>query len=381
MRCIATFIIAILYFLPLILSAKEMTDTIYTDQSDVIILRYDIKYNEDNAAVVFLDSPRIIPGERLRKVCKGNIDRLKVIIFDRIGNLDNVRWDGVNPATFMVPANLTYKKSSNGYYVLGTSCMIRFDRRNSESSSVNLPIFIALSEKNQSFKIVRKGHVPLTIQIEKINIGNGEQQVGNTSMIPVNTFKQECEEDIDAANALSSIAMIRQLLTISDELPFSQTLQMEIYNLRSLKNKTNNQDLIDEINDVILEYTRKEALLKEKQEDDILAAEAERQALLAQEKIEKESEQKKAEEYAIQQEEKQRKRNFGMLVVGGSIAVLLFITSTVLKHLGNIRNQRSILELQQSMARQAENKARRCAKESLSSREIQNRRKTKRKTI
>ena len=157
--------------------------------------------------------------------------------------------------------------------------------------------------------------------------------------------------------------MIRQLLATANELPFSQTLQMEVYNLRMLKNRIDNQEVIEKINDVLLEYTAKEKELKEQQEADNMAAKAEEQAWLAQQKQEEEARQQKQEEETRIEEAKQQKRTVWMIIGGVILIALYFGGNMVLKHIRDLKNQRSILEMQQSLAKQAENEANRRVRE------------------
>ena len=68
-----------------VLFATSVTDTLYTSRKDKIILNYGVFEEDGNVAFKILESPRIIPSEYLRRLCKGDLDRLKVVIFDRVG--------------------------------------------------------------------------------------------------------------------------------------------------------------------------------------------------------------------------------------------------------------------------------------------------------
>ena len=147
------------------------------------------------------------------------------------------------------------------------------------------------------------------------------------------------------------------MIAAETELPFSQSLQMEIYNLRSLKERVNDTEVIERINEVLLDYSNKEHELKNAQNDASLAAQAEEQAMAAQQKAEEEAKEKEAEEKARIQEEKQQKRTLWMIIGGVILGVLGFVGNAVFKHFRDVRNQKSIMQMQESIAKQAEHEA------------------------
>lgn len=361
MRPSVAIISALLSVLPSVLCAKEFTDTLHTEGGDAVIIRYSIEYDGNDILVSASGTPRIIPSDKLRKACRGDLDKLDVVIFGRVGDFGDVRWNGLNPATFMVPANLDYRKNDEGFHILGESQPIVFTKRDGNGAQVDFPVFIALPERKQSYRIMARTSAPLKVRMA------GEADKGRRADAATygdvrarsHADPKPAENEADMSNAMGSIEMIRRLLAEADGLPFSQTLQMEIYNLGALKNRITDRAVIDEINAVMFEYTRKEAELKERQNAAALAAKAEEQALLARQKSEEEARQKEAEEEARLQAEQQQKRTFGMIAGGAVLAVLCFIGNAVIKHLGNVRNQRNIMEMQQSLTRQAESEARR----------------------
>ena len=163
--------------------------------------------------------------------------------------------------------------------------------------------------------------------------------------------------------ALSSIRMVRQLLETETELPFSQTLTMEVQSLRALKDKINDDDVIEKINTVFIDFNQKEKELKEAQKQAALSAQAQQQALLAQQMQEEEERQRAADEKARIQEEKQQERTFWMIVGGALLAVIGFIGNAVFKHFRDVRNQESIMQMQESLTKQATHEASRRSQE------------------
>jgi len=358
------YILAIALLSVVAISAKEMRDTVWTYQNDKIILTYNVSSDNSQLSIGF-SQPRIIPSSTLNKACEGEIDKLKVVVFDRIGDFGKTKWAGMSPSAFMVPIGLSYNKTSDGYYIIGESQPIEFYKQGNDSVTLKLPMYIAIYEKKQNYRIVSSSRQPLSISSSLNGIGHKAPrgQSFETERIAV-TSREELEaENADITSALSSIEMVKELLSREAELPFSQTLQMEIYNLRSIKNQINEPEVIGKINDILLQFSDKERELKEAQNQSALAAKAEEQALLQQQKQEAQAQQKEAEEKARLQEEKQQKRTLWMIIGGVILAIIGFIGNAVFKHFRDISNQKSIIQMQESLAKQAEHEAGRRSRE------------------
>lgn len=363
MRNITIFFITLV--LPGVVSAKLVRDTVFTRQNDKIILTYDISVNGDDISLKIDNRPRIIPSDNLRKACKGDLSFLKVVIFDRVGDFGKVKWNGISPTAFTVPSGLSYDKSSEGFYILGESSPISFVKKSSDERDIKFPLYVAVYEKKQTYRLVGSTVHPLKVAVGKASNGNNRTvRTGTeTERIAIQTSEELEADNEDVAKALSSMQMIRQLLASETEVPFSQTLQMEIYNLRSLKDRVKDADVIERINEVLLSCNDKERDLKESQKEASFAAQAQEQALIAQQKAEEEVRQKEAEEKARIQEEKQQKRTLWMIIGGVILTVLAFIGNAIFKHFRDVRNQKSIMEMQESLAKQAEHEAGRRSRE------------------
>lgn len=363
MRKLAILLLA--YVLPGVISAKLVRDTVYTRQNDQIILTYDVSVNGNDISLKIDNKPRIIPSDNLRKACKGDLSRLKLVLFDRVGDFGNVKWNGMSPTAFTVPSGVSYSKSSEGFYILGESAPISFVKKIADKRDINFPLYVAVYEKKQTYKLVGSTSHPLKVSIEKASNGNSRNvRTGTeTEQISIQPSEELEADNEEVTKALSSMQMIRQLLASETELPFSLTLQMEINNLRSLKDRVKDADVIERINEVLLSCNDKERELKESQREASLAAQAQEQALIAQQKAEEENRQKEAGEKARIQEEKQQKRTLWMIIGGVILAILAFISNAIFKHFRDVRNQKSIMEMQESLAKQAEHEASRRSRE------------------
>ncbi len=351
--------------MPLFVNAKVVKDTIYTRQNDKIILTYDVVINGGNVFIKVENKPRIIPSDYLRKTCKGDLGLLKVVIFDRVGDFGRVKWNGVSPKAFMVPSGLTYDKSNDGFYILGESSPLSFTKKVADKQDISFPLYIAVYEKKQTYKLVGSSNKPLKVSIGK-SLGNTSRTVRTgieTERIAIQSSEELEADNEETVRALSSMQMIRQLLASETELPLSQTLQMEIYNLRSLKDRIKDVSVMERINEVLMLCNDKERELKDAQKEASLAAQAQEQAMIAQQKDEEEARLKEADEKTRLQEERQQKQTLWMVIGGVILAILFFIGNAIFKHFRDIRNQKSIMEMQESLTKQAEHEARRRSKE------------------
>ena len=358
---------AIALFSLLTTSAMELTDTVWTRQNDKIILTYNVSSDNSRMNIDF-SRPRIIPSYALNKACKGELDRLKVVVFDRIGDFGKTKWTGMSPEAFMVPSGLTYDRTSDGYYILGESQPIEFHKQNQNKADVKIPMYIAVYDKKQNYRIVAVCKTPLAVSSSNAGATRAGHRDSNrrgveTERIAVTSSEELESDNADITSALSSIEMVGELLSRETELPFSQTLQLEIYNLRSLKNQIKEPEVVDRINDVLVQCSDKERELKDAQNQSALAAKAQEQALQLQQKQEAEARQKAAEEKAREQEEKQQERTLWMIIGGVVLAILGFIGNAIFKHFRDVRNRKSIMEMQESLARQAEHEAGRRSRE------------------
>lgn len=345
--------------------AREITDTVYTLRNDRIILTYKVETDGDRISVSIPSAPRIIPSEALRRSCKGNLSKLKAVVFSRVGEYENVKWKGMTPTAFTVPSGLRYdRSSSDGYYILGECAPISFTRKSTGREEIRFPVYVAVYEKKQTYRIEGSGTQPLTVKVGETATKNGGQgTAGAPERITVRSSVETEGDNADAILALGSIRMVMELLATETGLPFSQTLTMEISNLRSIKDRVRDEEVIAKINETLMAFNAKERELKEAEREAALSEQTRQQALLAQQKQEEEDRRQAEEEKARIQEEKQQKRTVWMVAGGILLAVLAFIGNAVFKHFRDLRNQKNIMEMQNSLAKQAEHEAGRRSRE------------------
>lgn len=356
--------VSLCFIFPLLTLAKGVKDTVRTSQDDKIILTYNLSRTGEHLVIDVPVPPRIIPSRSLVKACGGEIDRLKVVAFDRIGDYGKVKWKGLFPTAFMVPSGLSYDRTLDGFYIFGESQPIVFNGKAADRIEIKIPLYIAVYEKKQSYKIVSDSREPWVIEVNASTSSSRDAQSDLEKKRTIVYTSEVLEADNEEIMiVLSGIALISELLERETEFPFSTTLQAEISRLSSMKSNIKESDILEKINHTLLQCDAKEKELKSKQREAEIAAKAADQALIEQQKMEAAAKLKETEEKARIQEEKKQKRTLWMVIGSAIMAVLGFIGNTIFKNIQDKRNQKSLMQMQQSLVRQAEYEATRRSRE------------------
>ena len=357
MRCLK-FLVGVILFLSCVCSwGREVTDTIESANKDKVYITYEIKENNGHFDIYFLKSRKLLGPIYKKKYQK--LDEIAVLFFDRIGNYnDGLKFDGINVETFMIPKELNYKKSKDGYFLLHDKPVLSVELESGDSAEISFPIFLAHYEGKRSYKMFSRCE-NLVIKLSKkkpVSTSNGTsvQMVSQTV-----TTQEEVEEALsEEVEASILVKKILELLGKQDEYPFPDDLKRVHDDLFDKKFRINDNKIISEIEDVLEAYESKEDSLKaiakaeakEKEKEDSLRAAAEQ------------ARQDSITVAAQQQAEKDSKRNLWFIIGGAILAVLGFIGNQVSQHFRNAKNQRNILAMQEDMRKRAENEAKRRAR-------------------
>lgn len=337
--------------------ARTVTDTLISAKGDRLILSYDISQSERQFTIRF---NRV--QKRLGTTYREKYNKLSEVIpmfFDRTGGYESVKFDGLVPTAFVVPANLNYEKSEEGYFNLQDNPTIVFSQKSGNASKVSIPIFLTHYEKKGRYNVFSRCG-DLLIQLNKAKSTSRSVSTGMVSQTVTSTTEIEADND-DITQALGTVERVMGLLSTADRLPFSENLTFEVTQLRMLRSKMQDAATLQRINDALDAYDTKKLELEENAEASAMEAQAkaEQQALKAQRE-----QQAKADSIAAEtqkQSEKSQKRTIWMIIGGAILAVVCFVGNQVFQHFRNISNQRSMQEMQDRMVKQAESEAKRRA--------------------
>ena len=341
------------------IQSKEYKDTLWTTDKDRIIITYDVKYYDEEMSINFIDVKKKLG--RYNEVKYKKLEEVEVIFFDRTGVYENTSFTNMIPEAFMVPANLSYAKSDYGFFCLNENPSISFKVISNKSSRIAIPIYLAHYEgkgKYELFSVCRKFAIDINVPIKGISSLNKEQVLTETV---TSTMELENANE-ETTNILTSINTINTLLDLQTQLPFSDGLQYEITKLRLLQDQNDNAELFSKIKETLerCEFKKKELQERATSEERMRQEEAEKNALYLQK-------QEKARQDSIAAEQKkaadaEKKRNMWMVIGCVILAVGCFAGNQVLQHFRSIKNQKNMMEMQQNIVKQAENEAKRQAR-------------------
>lgn len=351
MSAAKTTLLLSLLLLCMIASARQVTDTLTSSQQDIVILTYDVAQKDGALKVSF-------KGVNKKKLGKANKDKyddlteVKVMFFDRMGSFKGINFSGMDPAVFMVPSELDYERSDDGYFFLEDNPIVAFKGVPKKNTVVSIPIYLVHYEKKAHYKIFSQcGNLV-------VKIGDKTQQQG--SMDAKNTFiEMEIDGELSEteADALASVNYVLDELRSVKSLPFSDMLNNEVESLKKLKYKVQNPEIAEKINKALTSFEEKKQSLEKQAAADAAAAqlEAKKQDSIATAQAFQQQEEEKAK--AEEKEKQEKKRNIWMIVGGALLAVLLFTGNQLMQSLRTKKAQKSLMQMQQDAANQTQNKA------------------------
>lgn len=341
--------------------AKEVTDTLESTKRDRVIVTYDITQNNEQVTVKFTDVKK-----RLGRTFKDKYKKLNevvVLFFDRMGNYeDETEFSGITPESFMVPSGVSYKISRDGYFLLNDTQKLTLELKSAESEELKIPIYLAHYEGKHRYKVFSScGDLIIKLSKHKqaANPSNPTTQL-TTQTITTQEEVDGALSEADEANIL--IKVVYDLLDDQEGEEFSGELQQAISKLRVIGHSTSDPSLSSRIGDVLTDCKQKEKELKANASAvaDAAAKEAELQAKKAQE--EAQARQDSIAAAAQQKAEEDRKQNLWLIIGGVVLAILAFVGNQTFQHFRNVKNQKSIMDMQQNVVKRAEDEAKRRAR-------------------
>lgn len=355
-------LITLLFFLScMCMWAREVTDTLESTKRDRVIVTYSIAHNNGQFVVKFLDAKKKL-GRTYRDKYK-KLDEVAVLFFDRTGNYgDNTKFSGIDTEAFMIPKEIQYQVSNDGYFILSDNPTLSMTLKNGENAELNIPLFIAHYEGKNRYRVFSRCE-DLIVKLSKRN--SSKVQGSSIQQLTTQTITSEEElggDNADVAVANSLINRINSLLPEQDEYPFSDELKQAIASLREISYRPIDSDLSSRIGEVLAACSQKEKDLKAeaKAAEDDAAKKAELQAKEAEEQAQ--ARQDSITAAAQQKAEEDRKQNLWLIIGGVVFAILAFVGNQALQHFRNMKNQKNIMDMQQNVVKRAEDEAKRRAK-------------------
>ena len=340
-------------------SAKEIKDTLFSAQGDRIIVSYNQTLSGDQLGIRFSNVQKKLSEGNLKKFKK--LDEVAVVIFDRTGNYRDVKFDGMATSAFMVPSDVHYNSSSDGYYLLKDNPSLQFSVA-SDKSELSIPLYLAHYEGKRHYKVFAQCGV-LKIKAKATSkasggggsasssAGAGSQGQQGEVVISTEELVDEGVSPVD--EAMIRVNSLRQMLEKATKVPFAEELTHEASMLRELRFKVTDEAVTKQINDVLAAYDDKKQQLEQESEagQQAAAAQAAAAAQVAQ-----------ARQDSIQaaqaNEASKDKKNMMWLIGGlGGLFALFMGGKQVLQGIKNNKMQKMQQQMQQQMMRNIQDMA------------------------
>lgn len=343
---------------------REVTDTLRSTKNDRVIITYDVTLDNGHVQVKFKKVSKSLGASHRDEY--NELDKVAVIFFDRYGNYKNYKFTGINiDAILRIPSNLKYVESSEGYHILRHDQMpiisAEFRSGENQDCTLEIPIYLAyykrtgLIRKKSIYDVFAQCGV-LKVKVSKRNSVSDVQNTGRSESQTITSstvIEGEMQEDDNEALGLANSVM--SLLRLQTKLPFDDELKSNFSNLNRLSHKVKDDRVRSRVEEAIEAYREKQNELEMVEE----AKKEEADRLIMEEKEKERARQDSIAEAQKIETEKQQKRNLWMIIGGVILAVALFVGNQLAQTLRNKRTEKNMHDL----ARQAEEKAKRQARQ------------------
>ena len=376
MNSIKSFLALLLLVVGFRASATEVTATLHSAKGDKIIVTYDITKKGNKIELQFKSVNKQL-GDYHYKKYKKDLDKIQTFFFDWVGVRKDMKFTGETPSAICFPANASYKKSSDGYFIVEHRPSLSFDLETDEAKVLSIPVYLAHYEGTRCYKLLCFcGKLEVNIPQETSSQPKGPRDPSGQSEIDALQYEEEFSEYND--EALNLIKSINKRLPYQDTLPMESTLEKMMENLVGLQSKIKNEDIVKMIDEAQDAYNSKKKELekaiaksnKQKEDNDAFngcITKEQYELYLKQHPngIHVEEAKSKIDELDDQAEKDKadkKKRTIWMIIGGVLLAILLFVGNQVLQSFRSIRTQRSMMKMQEDATKRAQNMAQNKAK-------------------
>lgn len=336
--------------------AKDVKDTLFSSSGDRVIVSYSIVNSGGQLTVKFQGVQKKLGSKNQEKYKK--LDEVAVVMFDRSGNYKDMKFDGMAPDAFMVPSNLNYSRSSDGYFLLQDEPSMQFSVTSGNKAQLSIPLYLAHYEGKRHYKVFAKcGNLQLSSTSGGQRKGGGgaggggammggDDEGGGFETVATTTEEVIADEGISPAEEASiRINSINSMLERATKLPLSEDLTNEVKMLRELRFKITDTEITSKINQALEAYEAKKQEMEEK-------ADAAAQAAADEEKQQQARNDSLSNVSMLQQAKE--KKDLMYLIGGVAIVVLLFsgvkqIMKMVKEH-KQAKQQKEMMEKIQKMS-------------------------------
>lgn len=342
-------------------AAEVHTDTIKSNQGDYITLTYDVVRSQNKFTVRFENPIKRLSKENAPKYKE--LSEVNVIFFDRTGNYEGYKVEGMMPRDIDIPARCEYKGTKEGIFFIEQGCKdLVFSTESTSQLRVKIPIYLASKERKKKLHLFAEcGELLIQVPEYKVEVHPDTHSTEHNASRPAKS-QEEIESEKLTAKVENLLKLAQESLDQATKLPFPQTLNNYIQQMQTERvNPDLDPRLAADIDTLLEAYNAKAEELRE-QQNAAEKAEADKNA------ADKDETERKAEEIRKEQEQKQeqeqKKQNL-MWIIGLALAGTGFIGNQVWQTIRGKRNQEDMLKMQQQLAQKAEAEAKMKAQQAL----------------
>lgn len=343
-------------------SLSARTDSLYSKDNDLVIIQYDVAQADGQLSVRFHSVRKILGGVNRRKYEK--LDHVKAIFFDRIGSFGKTKFSGIGVNAFMRPEDVAYTSSDDGYFIIDEQPQLTFGKKAGGIKPFYIPVFLAYYKKKDTYDVFAKcGNLEIMPPKAKrvasnYDIGNALPVSSQTQTI---TSQEEQESSFDEDEINERIQDLYTLLQEQNTVPFTDELTRAHDALSQMKYSVRDTRLKARINKVMEAYSEKKEELENASQEAADAAAVEARLDAAAQAARMQARRDSIETAQQKQTEKDKKRNIWMIIGGIVLAALAFVGNQTFLYFRNVKNQRNLMEMQESVVKRAEGEAKRRA--------------------
>jgi len=329
--------------------AKDVKDTLFSASGDRIIVSYSIVNNGGQVTVRFQGVQKKLGSKNLEKYRK--LDEVAVVMFDRSGNYKDVKFDGMAPDAFMVPSNLSYTRSSDGYFLLQDEPSVQFGLTSGNKAELSIPLYLAHYEGKRHYKVFAKcGNLALSSSASQQRkgagggqmAGGGNMEGGGGGYETVTATEEVISDEGISPLDEAEIRMnsVNSMLERATKFPLSEDLTHEVQMLRELRFKVTDPAVSARINQTLEAFEAKKQALEEKADAAGAAAQAQQAAAAQAQQARTDSIQ------AAQAQQQSKDKKDMMLLIGGiaGLGALLMVGKQVMQTIKQNKQQKQMMD-------------------------------------
>lgn len=402
-------LISTLFFLisSILTFAKEVTVTLQSVARDKVTIKYRVTTRGNDMSIEFYSVKPALGLEHEAKY--RDIANVRVIFFEQSGGFVNDKFvSNIETDAVMISSDeMEYHKSEEGFVCLSDFPELKLTLHRPKAQ-LSIPVYLAYYEKRHTYKVFASCG-SLDIQLDNTQPANTRRQKGvetasDSMRVWTEIVREEMAQDAEISDSQLALMLVNKMEALLEQssgttLPDGfdhyanelRELEMKVTDveignkIRRVLQRTEEKkaEISDRIGQKELNASREEMeatarrdleYLKERlnnidnlSENDVAELKATANELRRQSHAVEDKElARQMKEAADQCDEKVKKideakkqRNIWMIVGGILLAILMFVGNQVFQHFRNLRNQKSLEDMQNNIARRAEDEAKR----------------------